>query len=310
MQITIYKKLEGPFAKIEADYYLSKDLTHRYKVSDLADWKKVDLYFILGIDNLRDEDLSDEILHKQHRKQIMAYHPEKKKIDRLYFLTVQKAYEVLKNPVTKMKYDSVFFDESIPEDRVYTDSEFFAEFGKVFRRNAKFSNTRPVPNLGDATSTKEEVEAFYKFWKSFDSWRRFEYTDDIDYENMNSHERRYHEKKSRSNRDKLKKEDVLRVKKLVDTAVKRDPRVRQIKANGLNKSMEDLQISINRNLLTNNWTESDILLLNGLMNKYRKGPKYEIDKIMPAFNKETAKKRNLREFIVKCNEISRLGIKN
>ena len=56
-------------------------------------------------------------------------------------------------------------------------AEFFAEFGQVFEREARFSKVQPVPMLGDVDDPKEKVEAFYDFWYNFDSWRNFEYLD-------------------------------------------------------------------------------------------------------------------------------------
>ena len=57
------------------------------------------------------------------------------------------------------------------------NTKFFAEFGPVFEREARFSKKQPVPQLGAYGDSKESVEGFYDFWYNFDSWRSFEYLD-------------------------------------------------------------------------------------------------------------------------------------
>ena len=54
---------------------------------------------------------------------------------------------------------------------------FFAMFGPVFEREARFSKKQPVPMLGGMDDPKDAVEGFYDFWYNFDSWRSFEYLD-------------------------------------------------------------------------------------------------------------------------------------
>lgn len=43
----------------------------------------------------------------------------------------------------------------------------------VFKRNAVWSRKEPVPILGNKDTPYHKVEKFYKFWRSFDSWRDF-----------------------------------------------------------------------------------------------------------------------------------------
>lgn len=46
-------------------------------------------------------------------------------------------------------------------------------FTPAFRRNARWSVDPKVPDVGDESSTWEEVSAFYDFWYGFKSWREF-----------------------------------------------------------------------------------------------------------------------------------------
>jgi len=51
---------------------------------------------------------------------------------------------------------------------------FFEIFGPVMMRNGKWLDTKdPVPPLGDASTPKQEVDAFYEYFYSHKSWREF-----------------------------------------------------------------------------------------------------------------------------------------
>jgi DnaJ family protein C protein 2 len=100
----------------------------------------------------------------------------------------------------------------------------------VFEMEARFSKTQPAAPLGSEDATKEEVERFYDFWYSFDSWRSFEYRDKEVNEGSDSRDdKRYTEKKNKNERARLKKEDTARVRELVDMAMAHDPRIKRIK---------------------------------------------------------------------------------
>ena len=95
--------------------------------------------------------------------------------------------EILSNPEKRRQFDSVdpYFasledeiDASDLTKRSQKSSDgFFAAFGPVFERHARFSKHSPVPLLGAVSGTKAEVEGFYDFWYNFDSRRSFEYLD-------------------------------------------------------------------------------------------------------------------------------------
>jgi DnaJ family protein C protein 2 len=165
----------------------------------------------------------------------LKHHPDKKAgatgktDDDSFFKCIQKAYEVLSDPVKRRQWDSVDpkFDESLPGAK--HKGEFFEVFGEAFDKEARFSKS-PVPNFGTEDSTREEVEAFYEAWFNFESWRTFEMLDEEEEGLGDSREeKRWLEKKNRGQRAKLKKEDNARVTRFVELAMKLDPRIQRIK---------------------------------------------------------------------------------
>jgi hypothetical protein len=74
-----------------------------------------------------------------------------------YFTCITKAFEILGNPVRRRAFDSVdpLFDDTVPavlaKDKA--EADFFATFGPVFDRNARWSNKTPVPLLGTPAAT-------------------------------------------------------------------------------------------------------------------------------------------------------------
>ncbi len=108
------------------------------------------------------------------------------------------------------------------------EGAFYKKWKPVFESEARFSNKKPVPALGDENSTKEEVESFYDFWYNFDSWRSFEYQDeDVPDDNEARDHKRHIEKKNANARRKKKNEDIARLRGLVDQALSFDPRIKK-----------------------------------------------------------------------------------
>lgn len=208
---------------------------------DPVEYRKHDLYKVLGLEKQRWLATPEE-MKAAYRRRVVKHHPDKLKQnprrralvnpnleDDSFFKLIQKAWQVLTDPGRKADYDACdpTFDESIPEDKEYTsEEEFISAFAPVFARNARFSKKQPVPSLGEALSPRSEVDAFYSFWINIESWRRFEWMDEDEPAGTdNRADKRWHEKKNKAKRDARKKEDNARLIKLVEMAMKRDPRM-------------------------------------------------------------------------------------
>ncbi|ORX50595.1 DnaJ-domain-containing protein [Hesseltinella vesiculosa] len=202
---------------------------------DPTQWKTQDNYAILGLTKLRHSATENDI-KTAHRRMVLLHHPDKKqdKNDDAFFKCIAKAYDTLMDPVARRQYDSVDFgmqdvDNDVPSAK--DEGDFYQMWAPVFLREARFSNKQPVPQLGDASTTKEEVEGFYDFWYNFDSWRSFEWLDKEGAEGAdNRDDKRYQEKKNRAQRAQLKKEDNGRLRGLVDVCLSVDPRIAIFKA--------------------------------------------------------------------------------
>lgn len=184
--------------------------------------------------------------------------------DDAFFKCISKAHEVLTNPSRRAQFDSVdphFDPESsnsygckaaiefeilplpmdlpkpLPKSILSADAKkgvsfklFQDSFAPIFEREARFSKTPGAPLLGGEDATKEEVEGFYDFWYNFDSWRSFEWLDKEVNEGSDSRDdKRYTEKKNKTDRARRKKEDTARVRSLVDFTLTLDPRIKRIK---------------------------------------------------------------------------------
>ncbi|KAH3663311.1 hypothetical protein OGAPHI_005301 [Ogataea philodendri] len=201
---------------------------------DPRDWKTCDLYAVMGLSKLRYRATEDQI-RRAHRKQVLKHHPDKKGaaggLDQDgFFKIIQKAYETLMDPSKRKQYDSVDFHADVEPPAAKDTYDFFEAWGPVFASEGRFSTKQPVPELGNADSTRAEVESFYKFFTNFDSWRTFEFLDeDVPDDTANRDHKRYIEKKNNNARKKRKTEDNRRLAELVKRANAEDPRIKKFK---------------------------------------------------------------------------------
>lgn len=205
---------------------------------DPKDWKNQDHYAVLGLPHLRYKATQKQI-KAAHKLIVLKHHPDKRKAageqivegDNDYFTCITKAVEILSDPVKRRAFDSVdpTFDNSVPSKSEGKEN-FFEGFAPVFERNARWSSKKHVPKLGTAESSFEEVDNFYSFWYNFDSWREFSYLDEEEKEKAECRdERRWIEKQNRASRAQRKKEEMNRIRTLVDTAYGCDPRIKKFK---------------------------------------------------------------------------------
>ena len=200
---------------------------------EAKDWKSQDHYAVLGITRHRWR-ATEEQIKRAHRRKVLKHHPDKRAAaggteDDQFFKCIQKAHEVLSDPVRRRQFDSV--DEAAevdpPSKKDTQKGNFYKLWGKVFEAEGRFSTKQPVPKLGNAKSSKEEVENFYNFWYNFDSWRSFEYLDeDVPDDGESRDQKRHVERKNNAARKKKKTEDTARLRHLVDDALALDERIK------------------------------------------------------------------------------------
>ena len=176
---------------------------------------------------------SEDEIKKGYHKLLLVHHPDKTgrgETDPV-FMIIQDSFNTLSNENRRRAYDSTCdFDDKIPAElqKFATEQKFFDTFADVFVRNARFSETKPVPMLGTNDTPWDEVAAFYDFWFKFDSWRDFSSQCEHDVESADDrHERRYFEKENATHLKKMKKQEYNRLEKLVERAQKYDPRVKR-----------------------------------------------------------------------------------
>ncbi|KAH6651662.1 DnaJ domain-containing protein [Truncatella angustata] len=202
---------------------------------EAKDWKSQDHYQVLGLSKYRWKASEDQI-KRAHRKKVLKHHPDKKAAsgaaeDDNFFKCIQKATEVLLDPVKRRQFDSVDEKADVePPAKKDAQKNFYKVWGRVFKSEARFSRTQPVPPFGGEDASKEEVDAFYNFFYNFDSWRSFEYLDeDVPDDNENRDQKRHQERKNLNARKKKKAEDNARLRKLVDDCLAGDERIKRFK---------------------------------------------------------------------------------
>lgn len=215
-----------------------KERDNALKLNELL--KGEDLYKLLECDS----GCSQDDLKKAHKRLCLIHHPDKNSMDKSeqemeeinrVFLKLQEAYDLLSDLKKRRKYDSLGdFDDSIPSG-LKPGQDFFNVFRPAFKRNAKWSEMKPVPEMGDISTSYDKVDRFYEFWRGFQSWRDLdekileEEGDDV-FQNLEDaecrEERRWMEQENARIRKKYQKVERQRIWKLVETAEKLDPRVK------------------------------------------------------------------------------------
>jgi len=194
----------------------------------------IDWYEMLSLEN---DNANDNEIRMAYKRRCLETHPDKQPDHSdLLFKKVQRAFEILSNPDGRRAYDSSRpFDDTIPLDGLNVDEDeslFYSAFTDVFERNKKFSNDPKISTLGDASTPIANVRRFYDEWLAFRSWRDFSHSAEAKdlqeiKEDMPREEKRYYLRENQRVLDKLKKDEVKRVRTLVERAMKIDPRLRK-----------------------------------------------------------------------------------
>lgn len=227
---------EQVIAEVDVDFLRSLDP---------KEWKKQDHYQVLGIEKLRHQ-ANDETIKTAYRKVVLKHHPDKRKAlgedikpDDDYYTCITMAYDILGNPTKRRSYDSVDpeFDDSLPSSGEIK-KDFYKAFKKYFDLNARWSEKRRVPKLGGEDASRQDVERFYSFWYDFKSWREYSYEDEEERDKCSDRdERRYVDKINKAERLRKKKEEMSRIRQLVDMAYNSDPRIAKFKQEDKDKKL-------------------------------------------------------------------------
>jgi DnaJ family protein C protein 2 len=193
-----------------------------------------DYYALLALEEFG-VDATDKQIRSNFKKISLICHPDKAlPADRSYaekrFKAIQKAFDTLTTKIKRIGYDSQLpFDETIPGEKDGdTDATFFQVYAPVFQRNGRFSMNKPVPPLGDMNTPYEQVNSFYDYWFGLKSWRDFTYLDEHKPDDSTGRdEKRHMERQNQKLRAGKKKEETARVRKLVEMAMSKDPRVKK-----------------------------------------------------------------------------------
>lgn len=191
---------------------------------------ELDLYKLLSCS----EGAGGDEIKKCYKKMALIFHPDKKtaaeqkgswpdpaKMNdeeiRLYFIKIQTAFEILSDENLRKQYDSSRpFDEALPTEKEMGPVTFFEICGAAFRKEAKWSAKKAVPDLGDAHTPIALVKSFYRFWADFESWRDFSNAGEMDLaEAGDREERRWMQKENWKVVSKLVKQERTRLHKFV-----------------------------------------------------------------------------------------------
>jgi len=189
-----------------------------------------DYYKVLGLGKLR-VNATDEDIKAAYRKMSLKYHPDKNLENPEYaetkFKQVQNAHDKLTDPEKRRAFDSIVGESY---DKIPSGTEdpalFFELYGEAFHRFARWSEKKPVPSLGTDEDDITVVDSFYDFWFEFKSWRDFSFDDEHDPDDAEDREeKRWMQRENERARKKYKKEETTKIRKLIDLAMDRDPRI-------------------------------------------------------------------------------------
>ncbi|EPR78822.1 Zuotin [Spraguea lophii 42_110] len=279
--LEIYKKSKE-IEKLEKEYNKRRDLLFKYAEEDFIDWKKLDLYFILGVDSFRNMELPTNVLLHMYKKRIKGYHPDKRKVSMNVFFSIQNAYKVLSDKYWKLKYDQYFLEDLEIKDKEYSEEEFYELFGKYFTDLSKFS-VKEAPKFV-IESTIEEINHFYSFYKNFQSTRSFEFLT-------------YEETENKENKQKnIKYDELVEIKKIVEIAKRRDPRIiKYNKENGIVNKLQELTVD--------GWTETDIKTFKKIVQNSSIKNRVNWPVVLKKFKTEDNRKLTIKELMDKYNQI-------
>jgi DnaJ homolog subfamily C member 2 len=197
-----------------------------------------DLYGLLELGDKRWRATADDI-KKAFRRISLLYHPDKVshlgkealENSETHFKKVKKAYDILADKKKRASYDSIDeVDDSIPSEASLNETNFFTKLRPVFDINARWSSSDRVPSLGDEAAEIDEVNKFYDFWYTFKTWRDFSF--DLEYDTDQAdcrEEKRWMDRQNAKHIKTRKVDEAARIRRLVDTAYKNDPRIRRAK---------------------------------------------------------------------------------
>ncbi|CAB4060282.1 DNAJC2 [Lepeophtheirus salmonis] len=191
--------------RIHSTRGLSKDF-HESSSDSKSEEEETEIEFEDDIEYLRTSlryKSTDDQIKRAYRAKVLRHHPDKRRAageeireNDDYFTCITKAFDIL----------GVYYS--------------------AFELNSRWSTSKKIPPIGDDDCSREKVDKFYKFWYEFDSWREFSYLDEEDKERgSDREERRWIEKNNKVQRAEKKKEEMKRIRKLVDNAYNNDPRL-------------------------------------------------------------------------------------
>ena len=209
----------------------SEQLRQRWLKADVDD-----VYALLDL-KAKSTDATDDEIRKAYRTISLVCHPDKAPLNlraaaEERFKSLQSGFQILTDSSRRRAYDSSLdFDDAIPSERAgATESDFFKVYAPVFARNERFSQVKPVPKLGDMSTSNDAVHAFYDFWLSFKSWRDFAYLDEHKInESTGREEKRWMARENAKAQAGKKKEELNRVRKLAEDAMRKDPRIARMR---------------------------------------------------------------------------------